>query len=1042
MPPPPPSINKKKEDTFKLPQLPPKQPVQQQQQKEEIPNVEYIYKEPFWSQIPTHDYKFEVIKNGTVIETIDLSKKSYYLIGRLPPSICDISLEHPTISRQHAIIQHRDEGKVFLYDLGSTHGSFINKKKCKPNVYNPIKNGDVLKFGESTRILVLNGPDLEQLQQQQLKTTTTKDNLSSQFVKYFSSKDQDDQLKNQQQQKQIQESRNGWMREDHDEEINSHYNSSNDDQNDNSSRDLKSKKEDEEEDEDDDDEFFDRTSQFKEKLINQYKNLGFKELMEKREELEREKLTLQSQFEDSTKLQNINTSGNEEEEDSLDRFMNENEGTLKRNAQQKIMNSLLEVNRKVSTLEQILKQTPEYKKNPSSIIPKSTTLNTKQSPQTSTTTTISPNINNNNKTTTTKITNENLKSNNIFNDDNQEEVKYNPMKTLSEEIPEEYISKTKKKRLSQNITESTELKTKKLKEKQESEFVDLISREEQKQNNQQENSQHVETLDDQMNNNLKTLPITCDACRLGTYILDTYLKGNASLDEVLKGTTDLCIKFKLQQPEVCTGILHNFVPIIWDVLIISELNPLQLCEFYRLCPKDSSSSSSTTYYEDDFEMKQKSFMNPSVSLKKTKTKYPSLSHQKPLLSTEAPSMKANSTIGYFLQISDIHFDPDYVVGSNPNCGRPLCCRDGTGDAGVFGHYLCDIPYSTVEAIFEHLATLTDQIDFIVWTGDNPPHNVWEQSQSDQTAATETLSQLIYNTFPNTIVLPSIGNHEAYPSDQYLLPNTQWLLNSLQKCWAPWLDEDSLDSVQSHGYYTTLLKPGLRVISLNTLDADMINFYNLLPTYLQGPNNQSDWFINVLEQAEANFEQVLIIGHIPCTLKSASTDPWCVMYEAVISRFSSIIAGQFYGHTHYDQIVVFSDPATHTQPTGMNYVTPSMTTYQNHEPGYRIYEYDYSTNQVLNYYQYHTNLTEANLTGKMNFSLSYSAKELYNLPDLTPASWFNLAKTFKTDDTMFNNYYQHIANSPIVKPCDAFCQIKWTCEIFGVTSQLFDQCAGV
>jgi len=89
---------------------------------------------------------------------IDISKKGCYSIGRLPEEVCDISLENNSISRQHAVIQHRNNGNIYLYDLESTHGSFINKSKIKPRIYAQMNDGDQIRFGESMRIFILQGP--------------------------------------------------------------------------------------------------------------------------------------------------------------------------------------------------------------------------------------------------------------------------------------------------------------------------------------------------------------------------------------------------------------------------------------------------------------------------------------------------------------------------------------------------------------------------------------------------------------------------------------------------------------------------------------------------------------------------------------------------------------------------------------------------------------------------------------------------------------------------------------------------------------------
>nr|TKW40427.1 hypothetical protein SEVIR_1G245700v2 [Setaria viridis] len=52
----------------------------------------------------------------------------------------------------------RNDGKVFLYDLGSTHGSFINKSQVKKKLYTEIHVGDVIRFGQSSRLYIFQGP--------------------------------------------------------------------------------------------------------------------------------------------------------------------------------------------------------------------------------------------------------------------------------------------------------------------------------------------------------------------------------------------------------------------------------------------------------------------------------------------------------------------------------------------------------------------------------------------------------------------------------------------------------------------------------------------------------------------------------------------------------------------------------------------------------------------------------------------------------------------------------------------------------------------
>lgn len=55
-------------------------------------------------------------------------------------------MAHPTISRYHAVLQYRstfsadDESRGFyLFDLGSTHGTFLNKNRLKPESFTRVQ---------------------------------------------------------------------------------------------------------------------------------------------------------------------------------------------------------------------------------------------------------------------------------------------------------------------------------------------------------------------------------------------------------------------------------------------------------------------------------------------------------------------------------------------------------------------------------------------------------------------------------------------------------------------------------------------------------------------------------------------------------------------------------------------------------------------------------------------------------------------------------------------------------------------------------------
>ncbi|CAL8271653.1 unnamed protein product [Merluccius merluccius] len=152
------------------------------------PHPPVPYTEPPWGGVaPEVPYELEILKNGAIVDSVPLTHGSYFVVGRLP--VCDVSLEHPSISRYHAVLQYRsrsgEEGEgedggggkggeergFYVHDLGSTHGTVVNKNKIPPKTYVRLRVGHVLKFGGSTRLFILQGPDFDEEEESELTVT-------------------------------------------------------------------------------------------------------------------------------------------------------------------------------------------------------------------------------------------------------------------------------------------------------------------------------------------------------------------------------------------------------------------------------------------------------------------------------------------------------------------------------------------------------------------------------------------------------------------------------------------------------------------------------------------------------------------------------------------------------------------------------------------------------------------------------------------------------------------------------------------------------
>ncbi|XP_029837936.2 kanadaptin [Ixodes scapularis] len=135
------------------------------------------YTEPPWSGVPDREYSFQVIKNGVIQASVALDKP-FLVVGRKED--CDVVMEHPSVSRYHAVVQFRaaveekSKSGFYVYDLGSTHGTFVNKEQIHAKSYKRLNVGHMVKFGGSSRTFILEGPAEDQEEECPLTVTELK----------------------------------------------------------------------------------------------------------------------------------------------------------------------------------------------------------------------------------------------------------------------------------------------------------------------------------------------------------------------------------------------------------------------------------------------------------------------------------------------------------------------------------------------------------------------------------------------------------------------------------------------------------------------------------------------------------------------------------------------------------------------------------------------------------------------------------------------------------------------------------------------------
>lgn len=124
------------------------------------------YNEPAEARKPKTKWRLYQFKGEEALPTLFVHRQSAYLIGR-DRLIADIPVDHPSCSKQHAVLQYRmseytrtdgSRGKrvlPYVIDLGATNKTYLNNKPIDAQRYHELREKDVLKFGFSTREYVL-----------------------------------------------------------------------------------------------------------------------------------------------------------------------------------------------------------------------------------------------------------------------------------------------------------------------------------------------------------------------------------------------------------------------------------------------------------------------------------------------------------------------------------------------------------------------------------------------------------------------------------------------------------------------------------------------------------------------------------------------------------------------------------------------------------------------------------------------------------------------------------------------------------------------
>ncbi|THH05886.1 hypothetical protein EW145_g4471 [Phellinidium pouzarii] len=407
-----------------------------------------------------------------------------------------------------------------------------------------------------------------------------------------------------------------------------------------------------------------------------------------------------------------------------------------------------------------------------------------------------------------------------------------------------------------------------------------------------------------------------------------------------------------------------------------------------------------------------------------------------------------------VHLSDVHIDREYTVGSEANCTKYICCRNfSAGEDGrnivdpakPFGNMRCDSPIVLANSMLQAVTEFVPDARFTISTGDVVDHTNWLLSQSTVEDELHGFhKQLIDGLSKSNTFYGSIGNHDAYPTNAF--PRTtsdksegvNWVFDMLSSDWERWIGTDGASSVQHRSGSYAVVHPGtkLKLISINTQYWYSFNFWLYDSDVFQpDPNGILSFIVSELDSAEKAGQRAYIFGHMPPGAGDAMRDQ-SNYYDQIVQRYHRTIAGQFYGHTHFDQFqIAYTNYSEQNAENAISFglVAPSLT------PTTNMTKTSYHTEPRWQLY-YSARDTYGPLVAPALSSASSSSSDQGSLSPTTPLDavfWHSLTEVFAADNDTFTQYFARMSRDappPIGRKCGDKCRNITICDIRGMRAE--------
>ncbi|PYH95122.1 Metallo-dependent phosphatase [Aspergillus ellipticus CBS 707.79] len=580
---------------------------------------------------------------------------------------------------------------------------------------------------------------------------------------------------------------------------------------------------------------------------------------------------------------------------------------------------------------------------------------------------------------------------------------------------------------------------------------------------------------------------TCAACETLLKTLQHLAQqGQSTLQSAL---TDVCISSKIEDPDVCTGLIASQVPAAHYVLtrlgLKSHTSQTFCASVLRVCPSPVRLSNLA--------------LPPPPSCPSQSTP----SNTPPPLSPPNTTTTTTTTVQTIriAHLTDTHLDPLYTPGSNANCSKPICCRpytprDSPGNTSwpcsPWGDAHCDTPLPLLTSALRAISSLNPPPALTIYAGDAIPHDIWSESRASVLSTLNT-TYAAFRTL-NHPVYSAIGNHDTHPLNIFPggvatdIPDElspEWVYAALAGHWRDLMPSPSppiskaryattfppqplypspelsntTNNPPKHNTNSTSNNP-LKIMSYNSILYYSLNLLLYTTPMPRDPLGQFSWLIAELHAAELHAQKVLLITHIPPAHEDTIPE-YAQVLETILGRFRDTVVGVWAGHSHWDEFRVgyfFNSSSGVVRDRGVvSYLCPSLTPTSG-LPAFRVYDVVPGTWEVLDFTVYvgvvPGEMDSMPFQGEQqpHWTKYYTAQEAYSSlihnhnhhnnnnppppppparnPTLTPRFWGQLVDVLARNATAFGEYWARRTRGVRVAGCEGACVRREICRVRG------------